>query len=91
LGNPAIPNFTTMSLFQNFSGNPNAGAVRRWLAIERISEWRTLLPNIALLACWGERARMRRQLAELDDRQLRDIGVSPTDIAREILKPFWSE
>lgn len=86
-----IPNFTTMSLFPSFPGNPNPGAVRRWFASDRISEWRTLLPNIALLATWDERARTRRQLALLDDRQLRDIGVSPTDIAREILKPFWSE
>ncbi len=86
-----MPYFTTMSHFQSFPGNPNPGAVRRWVATDRMFEWRFLLPVITLLTTWGERARMRRQLAQLDARQLRDIGVSPTDIRREILKPFWSE
>lgn len=38
---------------------------------------------------WLDRARSRRQLARLDDRQLRDIGVSRTDADREAAKPFW--
>jgi uncharacterized protein YjiS (DUF1127 family) len=36
-----------------------------------------------------ERARTRRALARLDDRLLRDIGLSRADIEREIEKPFW--
>ena len=38
---------------------------------------------------WLDRARQRRQLAELDDRLLRDIGVSRGDIEAEAAKPFW--
>ena len=46
---------------------------------------------IRLMGIWRQRVWGRRQLAQLDDRQLRDIGVSPFDIEREIIKPFWSE
>jgi uncharacterized protein YjiS (DUF1127 family) len=33
---------------------------------------------------------MRRQLARLDDRLLRDIGFDPEQARREAAKPFWS-
>lgn len=38
---------------------------------------------------WLQRARQRRQLAGLDDRQLGDIGVSRTEARCEAAKPFW--
>ena len=38
---------------------------------------------------WLERSRQRRQLAELDDRLLRDIGVSRAEVEHEIAQPFW--
>jgi uncharacterized protein YjiS (DUF1127 family) len=38
---------------------------------------------------WQERARQRRQLSELDDRMLDDIGVTRADVDREMAKPFW--
>ena len=41
------------------------------------------------LATWLERSRQRRQLAELDERLLKDIGISQTDVWQEIHKPFW--
>jgi uncharacterized protein YjiS (DUF1127 family) len=42
-----------------------------------------------LFAMWIERARQRKALAGLDDHQLRDIGVTRLDAARECEKPFW--
>ncbi|WP_150654692.1 DUF1127 domain-containing protein [Pseudomonas fluorescens] len=36
-----------------------------------------------------ERTRTRRLLAQLDDRQLSDLGISHSDRARELDKPFW--
>ena len=42
----------------------------------------------ALLA-WQERARSRRQLAGLDDRLLRDIGLDRATASRELDKGFW--
>ena len=38
---------------------------------------------------WLERFRQRRALDLLDDRMLRDIGVTRFDAEREIRKPFW--
>ena len=41
------------------------------------------------LAAWRWRARSRTQLAHLSERELRDIGLTPADAARECAKPFW--
>ena len=38
---------------------------------------------------WQERDQQRRHLAALDDRLLRDMGISRTDAAREAAIPFW--
>lgn len=38
---------------------------------------------------WLQRDRDRRALQALDDRLLRDIGVSRTDVEHEATKPFW--
>ena len=40
---------------------------------------------------WQERARERRQMTWLSERELRDIGVSRSEMARELAKPFWRE
>ncbi|MBV7549174.1 DUF1127 domain-containing protein [Pseudomonas sp. PDM26] len=36
-----------------------------------------------------ERARTRRLLAQLDNRQLSDLGISHADRINELDKPFW--
>jgi uncharacterized protein YjiS (DUF1127 family) len=38
---------------------------------------------------WHARSRHRRILSELDDRMLRDVGLTRVDIHREVAKPFW--
>jgi len=38
---------------------------------------------------WEDRARGRKELAQLDDRLLRDIGLNRIDALRESDKPFW--
>lgn len=35
------------------------------------------------------RAAQRRHLAELDERMLRDAGITPAQAARECAKPWW--
>lgn len=42
-----------------------------------------------ILATWRERAKQRRELATLDLRTMRDLGISPTDVQFEASKPFW--
>lgn len=38
---------------------------------------------------WLDRARQRRHLGELDDRLLRDIGLSRAEVEHEVSQPFW--
>ena len=38
---------------------------------------------------WMERAHSRRQLAELDDRMLADIGIDRATAQVEAERPFW--
>ncbi len=61
---------------------PSLRALRRWLR-----EAPTQI--VALLREWRERRRSRAELASLDERMLRDIGVSRADVWHEINKPFW--
>ena len=42
-----------------------------------------------ILATWRERARQRKELATLDARTLRDLGLSASDVNFEANKPFW--
>mgnify|MGYP003578131886 FL=1 len=42
-----------------------------------------------ILATWRQRARQRRELSTLDNRTLRDLGLSASDVNFEINKPFW--
>jgi uncharacterized protein YjiS (DUF1127 family) len=44
-----------------------------------------------LVAVWRGRSRVRRQLAAMGDRELRDIGLYRTDMADDIGRPFWRE
>jgi uncharacterized protein YjiS (DUF1127 family) len=42
-----------------------------------------------LIASWFERVRQREALGQLDDHQLRDVGITRVEAARECDKPFW--
>ena len=41
------------------------------------------------LGLWYERSHQRRDLARLDDRLLKDIGLDRATVEMEIAKPFW--
>ena len=43
----------------------------------------------AQLWLWRRRARERQQLAQLSERDLRDIGMSRGTVYAELQKPFW--
>ena len=42
-----------------------------------------------LLSIWFDRARQRRHLHALDDRMLKDIGLTRADVEFEAQKHFW--
>ena len=42
-----------------------------------------------LMQKWIDVSRQRKQLAELDDHMLKDIGIDRTYMRQEINKPFW--
>jgi uncharacterized protein YjiS (DUF1127 family) len=44
-----------------------------------------------VLHLWRERAHDRQELAKLDTRSLRDLGLSEASARFEISKPFWRE
>jgi uncharacterized protein YjiS (DUF1127 family) len=58
---------------------------------KRISENRTAwwIRMKRVVAGWRHRARSRHELANLSDRQLRDIGLSRYSANFESAKPFW--
>jgi uncharacterized protein YjiS (DUF1127 family) len=44
---------------------------------------------LKLIVIWQERAEQRHALETLDERMLKDIGVSNVDAYKEARKPFW--
>jgi uncharacterized protein YjiS (DUF1127 family) len=46
---------------------------------------------LILLGIWRKRLRDRRELALMDERSLRDIGLTRHDAFYEARKPFWRE
>jgi uncharacterized protein YjiS (DUF1127 family) len=48
-----------------------------------------MLRLMARLQLWRQNSRTRRQLAQLDGRQLADAGISPSERDAELDKPFW--
>jgi uncharacterized protein YjiS (DUF1127 family) len=52
---------------------------------------RALLQAASALAQWAQHAHTRRQLAQLDQRELSDAGISHSERMEELSKPFWRE
>jgi uncharacterized protein YjiS (DUF1127 family) len=54
--------------------------------VETASIWSRLG---ATLDSWSRRNQARRELAQLDERMLQDIGLTRLQVELEITKPFW--
>ncbi|ROM45559.1 hypothetical protein BK649_27675 [Pseudomonas canadensis] len=52
---------------------------------------RLLSRPASILAKWLRQAYERRQLSQLDSRELSDLGISPGDRMNELSKPFWRD
>lgn len=70
--------------FHEFRRRARAPASRYWLR----HGWHRVLDT---LREWRHRSRSRAVLAALDDRMLRDIGVTRAEAWCEAAKPFWRE
>jgi len=46
---------------------------------------------LALFDIWRRRIRDRQALALMDERSLRDVGLTRYDALYEVRKPFWRE
>jgi uncharacterized protein YjiS (DUF1127 family) len=46
---------------------------------------------VCTLLRWQELSRQRRALEELDDRLLKDIGLTRADVLQEATRPFWDD
>jgi uncharacterized protein YjiS (DUF1127 family) len=60
-----------------------------WFAARQVGWWGTR--GVDQTLAWAERSRQRRQLGELDDYMLRDIGLTRADVDGEIRKSFWQQ
>jgi len=49
----------------------------------------SLMSTLEFVFGWFTRSDERQMVADLDERTLRDIGISKADVYREALKPFW--
>jgi uncharacterized protein YjiS (DUF1127 family) len=58
-----------------------------WSVPDRLGERAGRIAEVGLT--WFDRARQRRQLCELSDQMLRDIGLTRADAWAESAKPFW--
>ena len=61
-------------------GDISRGGVLPGLSLSRL---------VSLIGRAMERRRQRRDLMELTDRELRDIGISPAQARREAGRSFW--
>ncbi len=50
---------------------------------------RNWLQLLQVLQRWQRNYRTRQQLAQLDIRQLADVGISHSERSAELDKPFW--
>lgn len=70
----------SLTNYQPFPALPGAARAPSAGALQRL--WRTL-------RLWRRRAQERRELATLTLRDLRDIGVTPSEVWNELRQPIW--
>ena len=56
---------------------------------ERVSD--TANSVLHTLQTWGARIHERHTFPVIDDRELRDLGLSRWELDRELRKPFWRD
>jgi uncharacterized protein YjiS (DUF1127 family) len=85
---PKETNMSQICVNQPVVQRPVLSASGPWTRFVRAIDNRLESVADALLT-WQRRHRDRMHLQSLDDRILRDIGISYVDVHREASKPFW--
>jgi len=78
-----------MTMEKNMTDTSLRDAARLGQSDRPASAFAPLLRLCRFVVSRYERWLQRQDLAELDDHILRDIGISPQEVARECAKPFW--
>jgi uncharacterized protein YjiS (DUF1127 family) len=73
---------------QGTNGEGTNGQARSWTRFVHALDG-PLDALVDTLLTWQRRHKDRMHLMSLDDRLLRDIGISYADVDRESSKPFW--
>jgi uncharacterized protein YjiS (DUF1127 family) len=68
---------------------PACVTVRNRTAIDDLSDAAHWV--MATLREWGRRSREREQVSHMDERMLKDIGITRAEALRLSSKPFWRE
>jgi uncharacterized protein YjiS (DUF1127 family) len=63
--------------------------VSAWFLLASAGIVRTVAVVVERFYAWQDRARERANLMTLDDRALKDIGLTRCDVAEIAQKPFW--
>ena len=70
----------------------NLCRVPSWMEILGLA-WGRIQTDVLVFAntccAWAERADQRRVLGRLDERMLKDVGLTRMDVMNEMGKPFW--
>ncbi|MBI1986663.1 MAG: DUF1127 domain-containing protein [Rhodospirillales bacterium] len=75
-----------------YSNRPGAGLGETVTALALADRWRRWAGQLAAtLRLWRQRARSRRALVGLTDRELADIGICRYDARIESNKSFWRD
>ncbi|MFA5122148.1 DUF1127 domain-containing protein [Zavarzinia sp.] len=72
--------------------SPAAAAAETVMVVKangRATVWGLVAKAMMTLLTWQRRLAERHHIREMDDRMLRDIGLSRADIEGEATKPFW--
>jgi uncharacterized protein YjiS (DUF1127 family) len=62
---------------------------REWTTIGQHKLSADAIQILDIVSSWLDRIGQRRMLMALDDRMLKDIGISRADAWREASRPFW--
>ncbi len=73
---------TTHSALTQCQANPSASALDHPGVVARIGD---------VFGTWRRRIQERQAFAHLDQRDLRDMGLSQWEVESELAKPFWRE